>query len=804
MEKNLLISGIGAISVAGTSLKENWQQMKMGKSQILPIRDIPTEGLTSLNAGQIYLTNRELEGLLNHKIKSNNRLPAERGELLLMVAFEDALKDAGLTPEDLKGKRVGILVGTSLSGFTELEKHYVAHIKSGKRIPPSAFLTYPLHICLDRLAYEYDLEGPRVLYSTACSASLHPFIMAQEFFRDDEIDIAIIGGTDPLSLMSLAGFSTLKALSKDRCSPFSQTDVGISIGEGAGVIILEKQESLLKKSPEDCYAKVLGTWGTSDAYHPTASNPTGETIRICIEQALEGIDTQGRDILVLAHGTGTPSNDMVETRALKQVKSLEGMKVSALKSIVGHTLGASGALELVMMSKAMKERTALPIANFTEPRQGCDLDYIIDEPRPIINPISVKSAFAFGGNNVAVSLGSLKDVARSYASDPDSADPLVISGIGLISSLDSFDQEELKEKLRSGVKGLKDIPEITGYSRKLKFSKAAILNQEIMAKFSLKKRIKNYRKMDQICRLATLAAAEALSDSGLKVNAGNTHRIGLLSATGTGALESVSDFYTQVLEKGVRMADANVFPNTVVNAHLGYVSIELNIKGYTTVIAQGNSSPFATLKLARQLLRSGRCDAVLVGATSEYSHAYHKALADIGYLSKSQVQLPYSDLSDGNVLGEAGVFFVLEPLSKVKARGGKAYCRLESVELQGTPGFPGTYGMAKNPLISVLEKLSKTHGKPSYVAGEGNGLKVDWSLETQALRSVWPKASLGAPSEIFGYVPGVNPFLSMALFAWFHQEGQVPGIKTQEALESVAVVGAAPGGMAGGVWLSKV
>lgn len=802
MENTLLISGIGAISVAGSSLRENWEQMEKGQSCIRPIRHIPTEGLTSQNAGQIYLSNEELLARLQGGLRSHKRLPAERGELLLMVAFEEALRDAGLTPESLQGKRVGILVGTSLSGFTELERHYVSHKKSGRRIPPSAFLTYPLHVCLDRMAHQYGLQGPRVLYSTACSASLHPFVMAQEFFRSGEIDVAVIGGTDPLSLMSLAGFSTLKSLSKEACSPFSQTDLGISIGEGAGVLILEDSRSLLGKKPEECYAQVLGTWGTSDAYHPTASNPTGETIRKCVEEALDGQDPQGRDIMVMAHGTGTPHNDMVETRALKQVKILEGMQVSAVKSVVGHTLGASGALELVMMAKAMKDQTVLPIANWSEPRQGCDLDYVVGSPRQVKRPLGIKSAFAFGGNNVAVSLGDLEDRPRSYPLLEEASDPLVISGLGLISSLDAFEKEELKEKIRTGASGIKDIPALKGFARNQTISKAAVADQEALSRFSIKKRIKNYRKMDQISRLSTLAAAQALSDAGLKVTAGNTHRIGLLSATGTGALESVCDFYTQVLDKGVRMADANVFPNTVVNAHLGYVSIELGIKGYTTVIAQGNSSPFATLKLARQLLTSGRCDAVLVGASSEYSQAYHRALADIGYLSPQEVQKPYSPDSDGNVLGEAGVFFVLEPLSKVTARGGVPYCRLGNVELEGHPGFPGTYGMETNPLEPVLSRLADIHGVPSVVAGEGNGLKEDWTREWEALQKTWPNTGVWSPAQTFGYVPGVNPFLSLALFALFHKEG-IPGTG-KPAADSAAVVGLAPGGMAGGFWLSSL
>lgn len=815
------ITGIGVVSSAGLNVAENWSTMLRGETAIGALSAIETDGLASPNGGQIHHDNQDLIDRLHNRPRSHRRLPLERGEILLLLAFEEAIADAGLDVKHLEDLRVAQLVGTSLSGFTNMEREFRRY-ESGKQayMRPSAYLSYPLHICLDRLAFEYNLSGPRYLFSTACSASLHPIAIAHGLFARDEIDIAVIGGTDPLSVMSLAGFSSLKSLARERCSPFSTTDVGISVGEGAAVLIIQREKPAASATGSG-YAKVVGFAGTSDAYHPTASDPTGETIRTCIRQAMSGLDLSERNVFVMSHGTGTPHNDVVETRAIKQVEQLKGARVAALKSVIGHTLGASGAIELAVLAKAVREGSLTPIANFTTSRPGCDLDYCTQPAETAVNPIGIKNAFAFGGNNVVVLIDGSR-ASKIASAAPWKEEGVVITGMGVVSPYDIYGTSELFEALESGRLSLSSIDPVRGFNLTRTTSSVGLVDQGRLTEHCTGLRFKNTRKMDRISRMATAAAAMAARDGGQKVTPSNSREIGLVSATATGPLESVHGFYHQLLEKGARRVDANVFPNTVVNAHLGYVSIELKTKGYTTVISQGASSPYAALETAQSLILSGQCDAVLVGAVCEYSVSFHRALIDIGWAAEGEFQPSYFSGSNGNIVAEGAVFFLVEKESRARARGASSYARLVEVILGGEPGFPGTYEFSTNPLTPILHRLRERRGAPTYFAGEGNGLKQDHTSEVNAVRTVYPNLPITSASPYFGLSIGVTPFYNLAVFCHAAATDRLVGLpdvyrahvaseyqpmifgtNRGTHIESVIAGSVSAGGSAGAVWMER-
>lgn len=816
------IVGIGIVSCAGLNVAENWSTMLKGKTAIGRLRDIDTDGLGSPNGGQVPYSNEDLMGRLRNRPKSQARLPLERGEILLLLAFEEAVADAGYDMERFRDQRVALLVGTSLSGFTNMEREFRRFQSVNRdKMRPSAYLTYPLHICLDRLAYEYGLSGPRYLFSTACSASLHPIAVAHSLFARDEIDTAIIGGTDPLSVMSLAGFSSLKFLARDGCSPFSSTDVGISVGEGAGVLVLRREEPA-KERPKSSYATVAGFAGTSDAYHPTASDPTGETIRTCIREAIGGFDLKSRTVFVMSHGTGTPHNDVVETRAIKQVEQLEGARVGALKSIIGHTLGASGAIELAVLAKSVSDGQLTPIANFTTGRPGCDLKYCTESAATGVNPVGVKNAFAFGGNNVVVVIDGSRSSPPTLAA-PWNEESVVVTGIGVVSPFDIYDTSELYETLESGRTSLSSVDPVRGFNRTRTTSSVGLVDQERLTEQCAALRFKNTRKMDRISRMAAAAAAMAARDGGQKITPSNSREIGLVSATATGPLESVHGFYRQLLEKGVRRADANVFPNTVVNAHLGYVSIELKVKGYTTVISQGASSPYAALQTAHDLICSEQCGAVLVGAVCEYSVPFHRALIDIGWAFDGELQPSYMAEPNGNIIAEGAVFFLIERESRARERGAACYARLLDVIVGGEPGFPGTYQFSNNPLVPLLDRMKRRRGAPTYFAGDGNGLRQDHMSEVNAVRAVYHDTPITSASPYFGLSIGVTPFYNLALFCRAVATNSLLGlpavyrsrVATNYApmifgttddmdVQSVVAGGVSAGGSAGAVWMERM
>lgn len=801
MMQNMLITGLGVISAAGKNLQENWQWMLGGRSAIAPLTQMQTPGLTTDMAGQIADSNEALLASLARFPGSHAKLPLERGEILLYKAFEEAIADAGICIEKLSQKRVGLLLGTSLCGFTNLENEFVEKARGRRKfLSLASYFTYPLNTVIDRLAFDFNLNGPRFLFSTACSASLHPVIAAEHLMRTGRIDLAIIGGTDPISRISLAGFSLLKSLAKQQCAPFSETDYGILIGEGAAVLILETETALKARDSWRSYAAIVGSDGTSDAYHPTASNPTAESIRRCIANAVASIknndDFEGAAIM--AHGTGTAHNDRVEARALANIDLLKSGRVSALKSIIGHTLGASGAIELAMLAYSLRAGRLLPIANFSTPRQGCDISLVTTSESSDGAMIGIKNAFAFGGNNVCVAISNnphIEMLAETASTDAPEGDSIAVSGIGIVSAYDIYDLQALRQAMLEGATAIKQIPAVESFNgRPWLGAHAAVIDENKLHRFCVERRIKTYRKMDKISRMACAAASSALADAGYKVTSSNTYETGLVATTGTGPLASVGQFYTDIINKGVRSTDANVFPNTVVNAHAGYASLELRIKGYTTVIAQGASSFFAGMTLAANLLTSGRCRAVLLGATSEYSTFYHKALLDIRHVNRHGIQKIYDEESCGNIPGEASVFLVLERASHAAQRGAAPYCFVERIGLEMLPAFPTAFLSDPNPLEVLFKRDIKSIPQPDIIFGDGNGLRQPGRMEAQAVAACFSEIPLAATSEYFGYAPCASTALNLAAFSIFQGQCELPTVlnTTRPVSNNLLVTGTTP------------
>jgi 3-oxoacyl-[acyl-carrier-protein] synthase II len=535
-----------------------------------------------------------------------------------------------------------------------------------------------------------------------------------------------------------------------------------------------------------------------------------------MERTLAGIDVSGNSTYVMSHGTGTPHNDVVEARAIKQVGSFDSSVVSAAKSVVGHMLGASGAYETVILVKAIREGIAPAVANFTEARQGCDLDYVVGAPRKLDGPVGLKCAFAFGGNNVAVAIGPAE---RSVARGNETRGAIVITGMGVVSPVNLFGLDEIKKWQLSGNSPISSIQPVRGFNRSATAKLAAVVDPKRLLELCRDLRIKNVRKMDRISRLATAAAALALKDSGFKITNANALGVGLVSASGYGSVESVSAFYQNLIANGAKCADPNVFPNTVVNAHLGYVSMELKIKGYTTVLAQGSSSPYAALATAQSLLDSGMCECVLVGAVSEYSEAFHRILIDLGIVSAWADVRSYGWGSRSNVCAEGAVFFFLERETPAHNRGAKLYARVRDVAINGVPAFPAMYRMERNPLTPILSRFRDEYGIPTYFAGDGNRLPQVSALEYQALSAAYPCLPLTSATPYFGMASGVVPFYNMATFCMHVGDDRIPGVPHAEPsaypalvrgirdsgrVQDCAIGTVAPGGSAGDVYLQRL
>lgn len=791
-ESDVIFSGTGVVTAAGDGIGACMDRMMKGESFMRASREWDSTGCNTDYYGEVQLSNAELRSRIARKLRSERFIPLERGELLFLNALEEALAAAELDLDAVDRSRVALLGGTSLSGFTNLEKAWRRHLLEGAPPDLAAFLAYPLNVLLDRAAYEFGLSGPRLLFSTACSASLHPVIWASHLLDRGEADIVILAGADPLSMISMVGFSCLRSVAKVSSTPFSMGDPGVSIGEGAGVIIMERLANFRRRSQREVSSFLAGAWGNSDAYHPTASDPMGVSIRQCLEESLKDVESGPATLsLLVAHGTGTLHNDKVESRAIQQVGNLHGsLKTTSLKSMIGHTLGASGCVELALLIEAMASKVALPTANFGEGRPGCGLDVVRNTGIDFPADIGIKSAFAFGGNNVTVSL-TRRQTPKPRKPVAYSDDPVVITGVGMLGAYGDVSDWELVRDLALGKSALRDIPAVSGFHSAKTSSRAALFEDADLAEACEKHRIKDHRKLDRISRLATIAAQKCLKHSGLAVRQGNAYSVGLISGTSTGHLASVARFYSDFTAKGPAYADAGLFPNTVVNAHAGYITIQLRIKGYTTVLTQGNVSGAAAVDLAVRTLRAGVSKMVLAGATSEYSLMYHRALIDTGLVD--DVFLPYRQSSLGNCLGDGSVFLALERREDAELRGARILGEVTHSELGFVPCLPSTFRFESNPLTPMLSRFAQAR-PVSCLLGDGNGFAAAGRWESDAFAAAVPGARIRSFTSQLGYSTGVNTVTGLAVACLARDLArQAPASAERGEIEAVEGLAAAIG-----------
>ncbi|NLB64594.1 MAG: hypothetical protein GX801_10910 [Fibrobacter sp.] len=763
IEKDIVVIGYGAITPVGKTLNESFENINLSQNGISKIKYWDVGECRAKYAGEVKHSDSTLLGLIGD-LSSSKKVPMDRGELLLFKAVEDALNSTGVSRDYFNNKKIGLFYGTSLSGFVNLERDYIRNFKENKSVNPKSYISFSVSFALDRLAYEYGFSGPRICFSTACSSSLHAVIWGSRYLQESTIDVAICLGSDPLSMLSLTGFNSLDSLAEVKCSPFSEGDLGLSLGEGAGAVIMERN-SCVKARSGSVKGFLAGYSCNSDAYHITASDPTGRGISNCINTALKSIKPGllEENIFVAAHGTGTPHNDKVETRAIMNTfKGKENLLVSSAKASIGHTLGASGIIELALVLKSMEQKKAFPTVNFTKARSGCDLNYVQNKSCDYDFNLGVKNAFAFGGNNVSVAVTKdTKNVVLQNNRDKNVS--IAITGAYQISNAGSG-LPALFDAIQNSSNAFEESELEKGKLYRQTFSEATAKISDDLLKQELRKfRIKNARRMDRFTQIACVAALGCIKDAGLRVSPSNSSRIAIVANTHTGHINSVQQFYDGVLEKNYKTGDPSLFPNSVINAHIGHLTIETGIKGYTTVMSNADIGVVNSFMLAKSLLESDEADYVLLGSSTEYSSTFHKALKALG-LTSNTIK-PYSTDANGYVIGEASVFVMLEREDKAISRNAKISCLLDSVYTENTPVFPGAFQGEVNPLLNIYEShYSGDDFLTDAVFGMGKSIVNHDVHELKALESLQTAVPLLSTTPLVGYVPGVTPILNLA--AW--------------------------------------
>ena len=354
MARHPVITGLGVIASPGCGVETIWQAVAGHRDGLKPLTLFPSPRHGSDQVGEVSLDLLQLGAPRK----------TSRGDRLGWLAAREAIHSAALPP-DAFGDRAGIVLGSSVGGSFDSEGFLIKLIKEGKFRPgPTRF--HECHSTADLIAESFGLFGPSMTVSTACSSSALAIATAAEMIQAGEADVMITGGADSLARMTWGGFHALLLVDGKGCRPFDATRGGMSLGEGAGVLVLESEETALRRGAK-ILARLSG-WGAScDAHHVTAPHPEGAGALAAMRAALKraGLDAAQIDY-VNAHGTGTRDNDLAESKA---IKSLFGERVppfSSSKRFFGHSLAASGAIEAVVCVEALRRQLLPPNPGFSQ------------------------------------------------------------------------------------------------------------------------------------------------------------------------------------------------------------------------------------------------------------------------------------------------------------------------------------------------------------------------------------------------------------------------------------------------------
>ena len=390
---------MGAVTAVGNDLPSFWQSLKEGRCGIRPITIFDTSAYRSHNGGEVGRLSPEK----HFTLRDLRRL--SRCDQFGIIAAREAMNAASLNKEEIDRERLGIILGADSGGIFSVEKYFRAiYTHASKRPSPSLLLSFSLATTTDHIAEEFDLRGPRTTTATVCSSSSAAIAFAYDAIVSGTAELMISGGSDSLCEVTYAGFNSLRAVDLEVCRPFDKNRQGLSLGEGAGILILEELEHALARGAR-IWGEVLGYGICAEAYHLTAPEPSGEGIARSIRLALADAGISPKDVdYINAHGTGTPLNDVVETRGIKMAfgKRAYEIPISSIKSMIGHCLGSAGGIEAVATLLSLHEGIIPPTINYATPDPECDLDYTPHEARKKEINIAISNSFAFGGNNVCL------------------------------------------------------------------------------------------------------------------------------------------------------------------------------------------------------------------------------------------------------------------------------------------------------------------------------------------------------------------------------------------------------------------
>lgn len=408
MKKRVVITGLGCVTPVGTGKDDFWVNIKSGVSGIDKITRFDYTNYQTQIAGEVkdftpedYISKKELKKM-------------DRFTQFAMVASKLAVADSELDLNNIDGNRMGTVIGTGIGGVETIEAQHKNLLEKGNRRVSPFFIPMMIgNMAAGQVAIEFGAKGPSTNICTACASGTNSVGDAFKIIQRGDADIMIAGGTEAaVAEFAVAGFCNMKAMSTNNDNPqkasrpFDKDRDGFVMGEGCGILILEELESAIKRNAK-IYAEIVGYGMTSDAYHITTPAENGEGAARAMQVAINDAGIEPAQIdYINAHGTSTYYNDLYETMAIKSVfgENAKNVSISSTKSMTGHLLGASGAIEAIVCALAIKDNFVPPTINLENPGEGMDLDYTPNKGKERTINYALSNSLGFGGHNATIVL----------------------------------------------------------------------------------------------------------------------------------------------------------------------------------------------------------------------------------------------------------------------------------------------------------------------------------------------------------------------------------------------------------------
>lgn len=732
------ITGAGMVTCLGLDVDQTWRRVMDGDCGIGPSTAMQSTPSPDKGYGQAP--------------ERDDSDPSQPREVRsLRRAIDEAIAQAGLV--DAEGRwrvapdRCGLVMGTTLHGMPAAGRY----CRSNDSSDLDSFLGgSTLAMALRGL----PITGASLTTCAACASGLVSMGIAMSMLRSGELDVVLAGGYDPVSEYAYGGFNSLRLITESAQQPFAKSRAGLKLAEGYGVVVLERGADVAARGQRGL-ARLLSCASTSDAHHLSQPHPEGAGASRAIRQALYEAGVADADVaMIVAHATATPDNDRAEAAAYASVfgDALPSVPVTAIKSHLGHTLGAAGAVELILSIRALQQGLVPALTNVSKEDVEFDnIQVVTGEPRPITGRHAVVTSLGFGGSNACAVVQANASTAEPSREDagqclnapatprtqPARFTP-VITGIGVVTP-DAIGADAFAIWLDSAQASRGEKPD------------AKLLNEHINTRRA--------RRMSEYVKLLLAATSLACRHAGVEDASAYPGTLGAVTGSMHGSAKFSEDYYRQIVEEGVDFANPLLFAEGVPNAGSAHLSMMLRLTGPCLTMIGGRTAGLDSLGLAATRIATGEWDAAVVGAAEEHCDLIPEIYRQCGLHATGEAAPPFADEPAGFVSSAAGVVLFVESLESAQRRGATVYGSVEAWDRAAWNS------RAIKPGITNIAAMLGRNRFAEHVISSANGTHLD-RMEAIALRiasshlSLDPAVSALGPTlrEMFS----VGPLLAIA------------------------------------------